>query len=350
MLAGNRQITNLILLNLMSNHPNSRLTWQHQAMATTFTLVVSQADPPYARQAAEAIFAELDLIENRLSRFTEHSDISRMNHLEAGQCTTVHPDTWHCLRIALEIQTATQGAFDIAYASAKPPINRVAADMSPLTFSGDSVLQSKDSLQPEPPTIERGLPHGVGALGHDEPKNNERIDIRCYQGFMEPRIALEPHNQVRVLTDGVRLDLGGIGKGYALDRMAVLLNEWDLERALLSASTSTVLALQPPLGATGWPIQFGPEPELCHLTLRQNAFSGSGRAVQGSHIINPYTGQPAEGRFRAWAGAPTGAEADALSTAFMIMDEQDIAHLCKHQPQFTAFLQKSPKEPVVRIL
>jgi thiamine biosynthesis lipoprotein len=163
------------------------------------------------------------------------------------------------------------------------------------------------------------------------------------------RIALEPRNRVRVLAEGVRLDLGGIGKGYALDRMAVLLHEWDLDQALLSASTSTILALEPPLDAPGWPIQFGPETEPCHLTLHQNAFSGSGRAVQGSHIMNPHTGQPAESRFRAWAGAPTGAEADALSTAFMIMAEQDIAHLCKHQPQFSAFIQKSPNESVVRI-
>ena len=103
-------------------------------------------------------------------------------------------DTFQCLRIALDLYEDTGGAFDIAYGSTRSP-------------------KTMKSIE-------------LGARG-------------C---------------TARVLAEGVQLDLGGIGKGFALDRMAALLREWDMESALLQASASTVLALGAPRGEPGWPI------------------------------------------------------------------------------------------------
>jgi thiamine biosynthesis lipoprotein len=248
-------------------------------MATTFKVTLAHGDAAYARQAGAAAWAELDRIEGLLSRFTQSSDISRINGLERGQETAVQLDTFDCLRTALEVQRETGGAFDVAYGSRGPWSAR-------------------------------------------------------------PRFELdEASHTVRVLDAGVRLDLGGIGKGFALDRMAALLADWDIAAALLAASTSTVLAIGSPAGEEGWPIVFGPDEKPQRLRLKDRAFSGSGTAVRGSHIIDPRTRQPASGPLRAWAGAPTAAVADALSTAFMVMSEAEVRDHCRLHPEITAWRQ-----------
>jgi thiamine biosynthesis lipoprotein len=147
----------------------------------------------------------------------------------------------------------------------------------------------------------------------------------------------------------VRLDLGGIGKGFALDSLAAVLKEWDIESALLRASDSTMLALSPPPGEPGWPVSFGPSHDCRRLKLADAAFSGSGKAVKGDHIINPHTGHPAEGNERAWAGAPSAAVADALSTAFMVMSEEAVRDFCKRNPGISAFVQRSSSASVLEI-
>ena len=167
-------------------------------------------------------------------------------------------------------------------------------------------------------------------------------------GAGSPRFALdEAEHTVRVLADGVCLDLGGIGKGFALDRMAALLREWEIASVLLCASTSTLLALDPPPGEEGWAVEFGSDEAPQRLHLANGAFGASGIAVKGSHIIDPRTGRPAEGRFRAWAAAPTGAVADALSTAFMVMGEDEIRAYVSYHPEARAYVLASPAGALV---
>lgn len=247
-------------------------------MATTFEITVVHGDPHYARQAMQAAFAELDLIEGHLSRFVEGSDVFRLNRLARGHAALVHLETWECLRIAEEVRRATGGAFDVAYGSANPP-----------------------------------------AAG--------------------PRLELDAHQpSVRVLSDGVRVDLGGIGKGFALDRMALVLREWDIDRARLCASTSTILALGAPPGEPGWPVRLGFPLDGRRLVLVHRALSSSGTAVKGNHILDPHTGLPAAGRRRVWAEAPAAAVADALSTAFMVMTPRQIELYCARHPDVAAWL------------
>ncbi|MBM4030534.1 MAG: FAD:protein FMN transferase [Planctomycetes bacterium] len=276
-------------------------TLTHEAMATTFRLVIAHGDAAYARQAAAEAFAELDRLEARLSRFAEGSDIWRINRLRAGEAAFVHHDTLECLRLAEEVRRETAGAFDVAHATRAP--------MPPASDAGGGT-----GFQPvSPPTID-------GALFELE----------------------ESSHTVRVLTDGLRLDLGGIGKGFALDRMAALLREWEIASALLCASTSTLLALDPPPGEEGWPAELCPDDAPRRLTLANQALSASGTGVKGDHIIDPRTGRPAEGRLRAWAIAPTAALADALSTAFMVMTRQKVRAYCRHRPCVSAWVLGSP--------
>jgi thiamine biosynthesis lipoprotein len=260
-------------------------TLRHEAMATMFAVMIAEPDAVYARQAAAAAFAELDLIEGRLSRFVESSDVSRINRLVAGQATLVGLDTFECLTTALDIERLTGGAFDVTYASTSP----------------------------------------AG----------------------RPRLRLDAQRHtVEVLASGVRVDLGGIGKGFALDRMAAILAEWEIGRALLCASSSTMLALEPPPGEPGWSVVLGGEHDGRYIKLAHAALSASGRSVKGDHIVDPHTRKPATAWHRIWAGAPTAAVSDALSTAFMVMTEEAIVAHCQRHPELTACGLKTSQEAI----
>jgi FAD:protein FMN transferase len=170
--------------------------------------------------------------------------------------------------------------------------------------------------------------------------------------------------QVRATRDGVHLDLGGIGKGYAVDVMADLLEEWELRIALVHGGFSSVLALDPPDGCDGWPLTLsepGARPRLLdRLSVRQTALAASG-VRKGDHIIEPTSGEPVRGRRAAWVALPrpatkdvdlsggampagdvpriaTAAVSDALTTAAMLMTAENIVTLCERHPGLEVWL------------
>lgn len=269
----------------MSDDPGaSRVMLAREAMATEFDIAVAGLPERVARQAIEAALAELVPLEQELSRYVENSDVSRINRLAAGESTVVAAETFDCLEVAEQMRRLTGGAFDVAYAS-----------------------------------------RGGGG---------ERLRLDRYR------------MTVGVLTDGVRVDLGGIGKGFALDLMANVLKEWGVESALLRASSSTLLAMGGPPGEQGWAMGFGPPGGRVEFPLANGALAASGKAIKGEHVIDPSSGKAAGGRFRAWALAPTGAEADALSTAFMIMGTPAIRELLRRKPAYKAWFETGPETPV----
>ena len=129
-----------------------------------------------------------------------------------------------------------------------------------------------------------------------------------------------------------------MGKGYALDQCADLLADWKINHALLNAGDSTVLGIGAAPGQSGWTVTAGNR-ETHAIILQNNALSGSGFHVKGAHIINPRTMRPVPPRAeRTWAMAPTAALSDALSTAFMLMQREEIDALCARHPGVVAFL------------
>jgi FAD:protein FMN transferase len=147
---------------------------------------------------------------------------------------------------------------------------------------------------------------------------------------------------------GARLDLGGIGKGYAVDRMAEVVEEWEIPHALVHGGFSSVLALEAPPEREGWPLTLsapgsGDNRVLARVSARRQALSASG-VRKGDHILDPRTGLAVRGRAAAWVAIPRGdgewpaAVADALSTAFMIQPADEIAELCRRSPGLEAWL------------
>ncbi len=257
-----------------------------RAMDTTFELRLRTEDAAFTEQLAGQAFAELKRLEDALSRFRPGSDVARINRLANGETARVGVSAYECLRIARRVWQDTRGAFD--------------------------------------PTV-GSRPSGRGM---------ENLEIH------------EDHNAVTVHADGLHVDLGGIGKGYALDTMAGLLREWDAGPGLLHGGESTIL----PLGRSpeeAWPVALRhPQHQgeaLAELRLRRRALSGSGVGLHGDHIVDPRTGQPGT-RPAAWALAGSAAVADALSTAFMVMTEHEVAQYCREHPGAGAVLAQAGED------
>ena len=149
--------------------------------------------------------------------------------------------------------------------------------------------------------------------------------------------------QFSIRCDGGKLefDLGAIGKGFALDRMAELLREWDCPAFLLVAGGSSILAGDAPPGTPGWSCGLGENNSVRRYWLKNVSLSGSGLAVKGKHILDPRTGQPASRQNRAWALTDIAAESDALSTAAMVLSETEIAGVVASNPAWQVFLQEA---------
>lgn len=161
---------------------------------------------------------------------------------------------------------------------------------------------------------------------------------------------------------GVRIDLGGVGKGYAVDLMAELLEEWGVERALVHGGFSSVLALEPPPGHDGWPLTLSTPVTHARVfrtvSLRQTAMGASG-IRKADHIVDPRTGEPVRDRRAAWVAVPrprpaiegprlaAAAMSDALTTAFMMLPAEAIAEMCERTPGMEAWvLEGQDEQPV----
>ena len=163
---------------------------------------------------------------------------------------------------------------------------------------------------------------------------------------------------------GVKIDLGGVGKGYAVDLMAEVLEEWGVERALVHGGFSSVLALDPPPGHEGWPLTLSTPGArsrvFATISPRQTAMGASG-VRKADHIVDPRTGEPVRDRIAAWVAVPrprpagdgprlaAAAISDALTTAFMMLPTDAIADLCDRAPGTEAWILErgSDDEPVL---
>jgi thiamine biosynthesis lipoprotein len=295
-----------------------------RAMATTFEVLL-----PYGAAgglaAAEAAFDEIDRLESQLTVYRDDSEVSRLNRLAAAEPVPVEENLFGLLALAARITEATDGAFDV---TAGPLIKA----------------------------------WGFFRRQHRLPPAHERAALLRQVGMRH--VVLEAERRaVRYLRPGVEINLGSIGKGYALDRAArVLAEEKGLRAALLHGGHSSVYALgKQPGSDRGWPVgirhPWDPERRLAVVRLRDRALGTSAATFQHleyggrklGHIIDPRSGWPAEGMASASVVAPSAAEADALATAFFILGVDRARAYCAVHPQIGAVLLPAgvPAAPVV---
>jgi len=287
--------------------------FSRRAMATSFELALPFGTPN-ALAPAEAVFDLLDALEAQLTVYRDTSEVANVNRMAESAPVVVEPRLFELLQTAAKITAETDGAFDVT-AGALIKVWGV--------FKGPRRVPATAELGD---TLQR-----VGMDG----------------------VALnEAQRTVRYLKAGLEINLGSIGKGYALDRMAeVLRDEWKITTALLQGGHSSVYAMGSPTeNGRGWTVAvthpWQPGRRLAILHLRDRALATSAATYQHlehegrklGHILDPRTGWSAEGMASASALAPTAAEADALATAFFILGVDKTKAYCKAHPEIGAVL------------
>lgn len=153
-------------------------------------------------------------------------------------------------------------------------------------------------------------------------------------------VALDPSTlSARKRRSETEVDLGGIGKGYALDQLITVLQDWDIDRACLIGGGSSVLALDPPSGLPGWPVGVGTGGGACRIQLCRASLGASGTGAQGEHIMDPADPDRRLPSRRTWVCARSAARSDALSTAFMILPEPAIDPICQSTESTAALVE-----------
>ncbi len=249
-------------------------------MATFFEVRIGGQERAYAAQAAQTAFTIVDRLEALLSRFRENSEISAIAHLKPGETLRLAESVFSCLEIARAMETVTGTAFSIA-----PGALRTQNAAPRWTLLRDTLA------------------------------------IRCDIGKLD-------------------FDLGAIGKGFALDRMAAELADWDCASYLLNAGGSSILAGAAPPGRQGWSAGLGQGDAGHRFWLTHCSLSGSGLAEKGEHILDPRSGESARARSRAWALASTAAQSDALSTACMVLSETEIIQRFNDSAEWLVFFSQ----------
>jgi len=281
----------------------------HEAMTVTFEAVIAHTDDVQAGQAAMAAFEEVDRLERLLSRFDACSDIAQVNRLEPGQCVGVDVAVFECLETAARVWHGTRGAFDVTVGA---------------------VMQYKEvDNVPLPRRPDESLDDALARVGM------ERL-VLDRDGFL---VGLRPAEEGGP-TGRVSVDLGAIGKGFALDKMLDVFADWDIRNALVHGGTSTARVIGSggpaagcPAGVDGWAVAVGGPwahtAGIEKVVLSSGAVSGSGTQARGEHIIDPQSGLAPDGPLAAWVICRTGAVADALSTAMMVMSMDEIESYCQ---------------------
>jgi FAD:protein FMN transferase len=272
------------------------LTLACHAMATRFELVLHGEKPTSLRAAGEEALRLVEELEDQLSLFRPGSEIAHLNARAAREPVRVTPALFALLQQAQRLHEESGGAFDITIA----PLVRC-----------------------------WGFMGGKGRL----PRPEEVAEARAKVGM--GLVHLNPADlTVQFARDGVMLDLGAIGKGYAVERAAEALREAGVASALLHGGTSTIYAIGQPPGEECWKIALEPPFRsseaptlLATVPLRDEAMSVSG--IQDhcfeaggrtfGHIIDPRTGEPALGTVLAAVVLPSATETDALSTALLTL-------------------------------
>jgi thiamine biosynthesis lipoprotein len=263
-------------------------------MACRFEITLAGEDAAWLAAARDAL-DEIDRIDETLSVFRDSSLISRITRTAAIEPVAADAATLALLGHCVDLHRRTGGAFDIT----STPLSRCWGFLF-----RDGHLPPLEAIAAARSVV------GCDAIHVDEEQGTVRFDRA-----------------------GVELNLNAIGKGYALDRVARGLRRSGVTNALLSAGQSSLLAIGPstPLGAGdgGWEIEIvSPQRAgaLAHVRLRDAALGTSGAGeqyviadgVRYGHVIDPRTGWPASGVTSASVIASSAADADALSTAFLI--------------------------------
>lgn len=272
---------------------------EHQAMATYFKLTIYYEEESYAQNAAQRTFQLIDELEDKLSRFRPDSDISRINKLKKDEQLPLDFETWEALKLAINCHIDSQGAFDIG----------VAEHMKIFRAGKQGILNEFETNK---------------AL---EKAQAEKESASIYVDPEQPR--------VYCVNPGMYFDLGGIGKGFALDKVDELMQELEIKTYTLSAGDSTLFIKNDTNRKPFFTYPIASKLDREVLELSNLSVSASGTFHQGSHIFDPRTGRnDFKPTFeRVWVAAKSATYSDAFSTACFILSLPEVENIVQTNEQ-----------------
>jgi thiamine biosynthesis lipoprotein len=275
-------------------------------MGTRVTVELWSEDKPTGERCSERVFAEMKRIDAEMSPFKPDSEISRINRLASQHPVEVSRELYLLLQRAQWFSQLTDGVFDITFAS--------------VGYRYDY----RQHLKPDDQTIEQEI---------------NRIDYK--------KMTLQ-NGTIHFGLDGMRIDLGGIAKGYAVDRSIDILQQCGISQALVSAGGDSRI-----LGdRQGRPWMIGiqhprkKQSLALSIPLSDSAISTSGdyeryfisNGERVHHIIDPKTGRSAHDSWSATIIGPNATSTDALSTSVFILGAQKGLQLIDSMAGFDAII------------
>lgn len=303
-------------------------------MATRFEFVLVGENPVQLRAAGEEAFSEIERIESQLSLYRSGSEIAFVNAGASFRPVRISPPTFALLEKARSFWELSGGSFDITVA----PLVRA-----------------------------WGFMKGSGS----RPTDSQIAEAREVVGMQH--VELDPEaSTVRFKRAGMMIDLGSIGKGYALDIAADILRDAGVENALLHGGTSTIYGFGSDLSGP-WKVALDrpalpsspdeppaemPSSPLAVIELNDQAMSvsaiwGKFFVLEGKaygHVIDPRTGWPAENALLGCVVVDSAEDSDALSTAVLLGREPDLASLAEKIPNLRYLQASRADDQSVRFL
>ena len=282
-----------------------RLEKSADAMGSTYSVALYGYYRGQMEAAADAAFDEVRRLDELLSNYRSASQWSEVNRDAARQPVKVSPELFELLSACVRYSRESDGAFDITVG----PLMKV-----------------------------WGFYKGTGHLPH-KPEISAALAKVGYR-----HILLDPAaRSVRFLRPGMELDPGGIGKGYAVDRMVEVLRQNGVRTALVAGSGSSIYGMgAPPDEPRGWPVKikdpWDSRRTLAEVWLKDASMSTSGSyekyfRAEGkvyAHIMDPRTGYPAQGSVSVSVIAPRTVDSEVWAKPYFINGRQ---WAVKHRPK-----------------
>jgi thiamine biosynthesis lipoprotein len=298
----------------------SRFEFNETHMGSSYKIVLYSTDEAIARRASRKAYDRIAALDRTLSDYQPDSELSRLDSTAGGPPVPVSHDLFEILEKSKHYHDRTGGVFDVTIA----PLGRLWR------------RARRERKLPDPDKIAEAR----RLVGSD-------------------KILLDrEHRTVQLLVPGMRLDVGGIAKGYAAQAALEVLHAEGITRALVAAAGDIVVG-DPPPDATGWTIAVASlepskSPPLMYLSLANRAISTSGDAerfvvIDGrrfSHIVKPITGLGVEDRASVTVVAADGTTADALETSVYLLGPEKGLKLIEETPGAAAIYTRSTPEGI----
>lgn len=272
-----------------SDSANTFVDKKKYVMGTVFEIVAYDDSVSRASSAIEDAFAAIVELDGRMSNYRKESELSRLNSSAAFRFQTVSKDLYRVIEASMGYSRLSGGRFDVT--------------VGPLVDLWKAALQ--EGTAPTP-ARESGARSCVG-----------------YE-----KVLLAQRDRIMFRSSCLHIDLGGIGKGYAVDRVVEVLRGHGIKTAMIDAGGSTIFAMGSPPGETAWTVHMRDPSRKIDPTvnLRDASVSTSEQSPPGvlertsaGHIIDPKTGIPLNTRFAVSVIANTATASDALSTTLLLL-------------------------------